>query len=201
VAHPQPRLTYSTYPTSRLACSLSKVEAQRRVCSLKAKQWPTPNLGSFTHPPHRPPSRVQLEDSLESGAISVVAATERLLALVTAADETADVAQAAATVQAVAEVEAAAVAEAAEATRLAEASAADARAVDAARATAAAVPPVAVVVPAMERVQILVPEGVFAGSSVRVQAAWGGEFDIVVPAGVGPGGALAFDLPAAPPSA
>jgi chemotaxis protein histidine kinase CheA len=60
---------------------------------------------------------------------------------------------------------------------------------------------VASAAPGMERVQIIIPNGVGPGDMIRVRSAWGGEFDVQVPAGLGSGDALAFDLPAAPPSA
>ena len=49
-----------------------------------------------------------------------------------------------------------------------------------------------------ERMQITLPAGAAAGTPVHVATSSGGEFEIVVPEGCGPGQVLEFDLPAPP---
>ena len=52
--------------------------------------------------------------------------------------------------------------------------------------------------PAMtEKVVVEVPAGVYSGQMFTVQTAWGGEFEIAVPDGVGPGDAIEVELPTA----
>ena len=46
--------------------------------------------------------------------------------------------------------------------------------------------------------QITLPAGVVAGTPVHVATPSGGEFEIIVPEGCGPGQVLEFDLPAPP---
>ena len=52
--------------------------------------------------------------------------------------------------------------------------------------------------PTHSPIRILIPDGVHAGDKLRVQATWGGEFDIIVPDGVQPGDPIELELPAAP---
>jgi hypothetical protein len=49
--------------------------------------------------------------------------------------------------------------------------------------------------PATERVIVEVPPGVYAGQMFTVATHWGGEFEIAVPDGVGPGEQIEVELP------
>jgi len=55
--------------------------------------------------------------------------------------------------------------------------------------------------PALERVQVVVPDGMYEGAPFTVQAAWGSQFEVVVPPGCGPGSTIEIDLPLPTPSA
>ena len=46
-----------------------------------------------------------------------------------------------------------------------------------------------------ERVAVIIPDGVIAGDTLTVEAAWGGKFDVVVPEGLFEGDTLEVDLP------
>jgi len=52
-----------------------------------------------------------------------------------------------------------------------------------------------------ERIQVMVPDGCQEGAAFMVQATWGGEFEIVVPPGCGPGSTIEIELPGPPDAA
>ena len=49
--------------------------------------------------------------------------------------------------------------------------------------------------PATAKVHVVVPDGLWEGSAFMVHSKWGGEFEVTVPPGCGPGNTIEVELP------